>query len=235
MTSLSSFVIRLWIYQSYEGANGQLDLTAREIKERNDFFTRTYFSEVYGEQFKATDCSSLEDIFDGNVLIEDLINGDRRYVEGSLNKSSDRVMWWMHPLKLGSVDGRRVGYTNGVCILLPTATQFACDVEMYFDNYGYITVSGLSPNSFDTGVMAITGATGCFQRVGGTLSLTAQNITTPYDAYAWGIVSSTEEEENGKKEDNNDTQGSAAFRLLNLTVTVNFIFLIMTFVQLSSF
>ena len=50
-----------------------------------------------------------------------------------------------------------------------------------------------------------------------------------------GAEEESEDCDPDKKEDNNDTQGSAAFRLLNLTVTVNFIFLIMTFVQLSSF
>jgi hypothetical protein len=175
----------------YEGSHGTIRMKPLQINEPYDYFQWDYDPEVINST-----CKTLDAIFGGGVLFEEAADDEITADDGNLTASSasqpagEIGTWWNYPMKRGSIDGEVIGSTMGLCVFLPESSHMNCILQIIFDGYGTISVEGIYPVGLNTpGELAITGGTGCFEGIGGTISQTALEVETPFDAWQWSLVS----------------------------------------------
>jgi hypothetical protein len=139
-------------------------------------------------------CSTpLDDIFNGDIY-DDNANGEILAIDGTpgdANRAGDVDIWADNDLHSGDIDGDVIGTSSGACTLLPTLQVWMCQFQLDLED-GSLIVSGLSANSLDTKQVTITGGTGCYEGIGGTIEMTALEVVVPYDYYKYKLISYTE-------------------------------------------
>ena len=168
----------------YEGASGTLLMTPLAIVDEYD----AYQWELESTTADGSTCdpTPLSQLFGGG-LVETVTGGE---IVGDFETMGSLDLWSGNPIT--SSDGTQVGTSGGVCTLLPGALAWHCIGQIFINGSNdSITYSGYSPNSLDTGTLAITGGTGCYEGAGGTLLLTAEDES--YATYLWGFSEVTNE------------------------------------------
>jgi len=149
---------------------------------------------------EAAACVPLEDVFAAPGLLE--VNDHWEGVtadggEAYFNKTADMDLSFGNPLYQGNSSGQPVGLSYGFRTLLPGIAVFQCSTTLTIDesNDGRVTLAGLSPNSNETGILVVTGGTGCYEGATGAVEFTAQGQGDVVDSYLYVWKNTTEEDD----------------------------------------